>query len=226
MKIAILFSGQPRTVKVSYENLKHNLFSTEHDIKCFAHIWSESDEDGDHRGWKTPINYEELQDCLQIYQFQRVQIDKQKMFKNLWEGKTGPFGNIYPMNYSLQKMSQLFKNYVDEFSENFDFVIRMRFDHFLKQKIEFDKIDVNKIHVSGTSWAGTNVVDDTLCGASQDNIIKIYNNIFDNHIEKYKNQTNIPNPEICFTQHLIDSDLYHLICKNHMFDFGLNRINK
>lgn len=223
MKIAILFSGQPRTVKLSYENLKDSIFYSEHDIKYFAHIWSESDEGATHKGLKLPVFYEELRDCLEIYKFERVQIDKQKMFKNLWYGKSGEFGNLYPMNYSLQKVTQLFKNYVEEFSENFDFVVRMRFDHYLKQRVDFDKIDINKIHVSGESWGTSPIVDDTICCASQENIIKIYNSIFDSQVEKYKNEQIIPNPEVCFTQHLIDNELYYLVSKNHMFNFGLNR---
>lgn len=223
MKIAVIFSGQPRTASSSFENLKANVFTDEHEFTYFGHIWKQSDDDGDFRGWKTPFNYEELDNSLKLYSFEKIEIEKQKMFKNFWEGKVGEFANGYPMNYSIQRACLLFKDYIEKSQNSFDFVLKIRLDHLLTQKINFENLDLDKVHVSAESWSGSRIVDDTLCGTSQKNFIKIYSTIFDDYFEKYKNSESIPNTETSFTERLIDIELYKDVIRNPMFNFRLNR---
>lgn len=47
MKIALCFSGQPRYIRESYENIKEKLLYNGNEVDIFAHFWWNDDYIGD-----------------------------------------------------------------------------------------------------------------------------------------------------------------------------------
>ena len=212
MKIAVVFYGQPRDVIDSYPSIKEKLLNNSNvEIDLFAHFWESH----------------EYKEALDLYNFKEVKLEQPKDFSHLYEGKSGfchKSFTLYPMWYSIQSGCELLKNYIKENNVKYDFVVRIRFDIFFHHNITFDLLNKNLLYTSEAAWGGHEYLfDDSwgICG--QTKYIKIYENIFDNFVNRHITRNFIHRGEENTYEHLKDMNLLNIVKRNRMLDFALFR---
>jgi hypothetical protein len=136
MKIALCFSGQPRSFEKGYDYYKKNLLDN-YDVDIFIHSW----------------NTEYNEKIIDLYK------PKDYLFENKLEGNfdslytnTPDIENFPPrftvsMLYSMYKSCQLKINYEMKQKFIYDWVIKSRTDYALNGKIPFENLDKNKLYI-------------------------------------------------------------------------------
>ena len=203
MKIALVFFGQARDVKESFKSIKENLIDG-NDVDIFAHTW----------------NSNEVLDVLSTYNCKAISIETQKDFNVFYNNKTlfcPKSLNIVSMFYSQQKGCELVK----ESGIEYDFVVRLRFDMYLRHKIDFSKLNKNCIYVSEAAWAGSHLVDD--CWMVSDN--SLYNMVYSTICNDLITHTTnfVDRAEGCKYNHYKRLGLLDFVKRERMLDFALNR---
>lgn len=139
MKIAVCISGQPRSYQKGYEYLKKNLLD-KYDCDIFIHTWENK--------VYNPIDvitlYNPVKSVIEDYS---VVGDKNKFnqkYTNTPNAKDFPPGNVPYQYYSIFQ-SCLFKIEHEIKTQQYDWVIKTRFDFALNGIIPFETL--NKDHV-------------------------------------------------------------------------------
>jgi hypothetical protein len=207
MKIALVFYGQPRHVKENFNSFQQNILDG-NDVDVFGHTWDCNDI--------TDIGY---------YDFKKIKVEPQNNFEDYYIGKTGlpKFQNNAPMWYSTQGGCDVLKEYVDETNTHYDFVVRARYDIFLRYKIDFTKLDKDLIYVSEQAWPGSHMWDDSWGISSYENYVKIYSDLYTNYYNKHLHSQFIDRSEQNFWEHINEKGLQDKIKRERMIDFALFR---
>ena len=164
MKIVLCFSGQPRTVKESYEaSIYKNLIKVNNITDIFAHIWWRKEWDeckswnrGD--GWSQGFNLHTINNIKTLYNPLKMEVEddtdyhdfiKENFINNpnyISREKTNII-NWYPKYFSIYESNRLKNEYEKEQNFEYDMIIRLRFDTFLKFPVYIKDLDIVKLHV-------------------------------------------------------------------------------
>ena len=201
-KIALCYSGRPRSYQECYKNHKDYFRLGQKDVDVFAHMWFDEDLVGSQ--FRTDVGQgtwpdSSVKDWIDenwkpkkiIYEKPRYFAD---MFADTWQTKwkaTHPKDNQISMFYGIEQAINLKKQYEEENNFKYDYVVRMRSDLLWMQHpgpIKFEDYDQNKLHSfnvnPGPDWIQTGVKDFAILdiiawGGSEvmDKYGKIYSNL-------------------------------------------------
>jgi hypothetical protein len=137
MKIALCFSGQPRSFKTGYEYYKKNLLE-KYDVDVFFHTWADSnvDEVADLYDPKGYVISDRLDKDLINAQYPRC-ADAVKY----------PAIATVSSFYSIYESSRIKSQYELNKGFKYDWVIRTRFDYALNITIPFNDLSDKKLYV-------------------------------------------------------------------------------
>ncbi len=203
MKVAIVFSGEPRELAKSYDSIKRSIIDG-NDVDIFVHAWKSYD-------------YLEI---LKYYDCKILQVQEQKDFEFFNAGKKffcKRGGNIPSMFYSHQKVSSILL----EYGKEYDFVVRARFDLSPRHRVIFTELNRENSYVSEFSWSGSHLFDDCWSISGYSTYLKIYNKIYDNFINKQ--DESIDRAEGCKYNHYIETDTLKYVARHRFLDFDLTR---
>ena len=140
MKIAVCISGQPRSYTKGYEYLKKNVLDR-YDTDIFIHTWKNKVYDiKDVIDLYNPVDY--ITDELSIFD----KDDLNRKYTNTPDPEKFPPSNMVYAYYSLFQ-SCLLKIKNEIVSNQYDWVIKTRFDYAINGVIPFDKMDKTKIYI-------------------------------------------------------------------------------
>jgi len=172
MKIALCFSGLPRFINETYNNLSTNLIQN-YDVDVFVHTWYTPGQlmrDDGGNLWSaytfndnpsslikslynvkdikidTPIDYYN-DSVLRNYNYELTLKKYMTHFLND-KGKQYFINAVHSMWTSIYESNRLKTLYEKENNFVYDVVIRCRFDEILCSAINFQSYDMNSIHVS------------------------------------------------------------------------------
>lgn len=201
MKIALCFSGQPRSVEETFPYIEEhilNRFSPD----IYAHVWYDD-------AWvgkrivsaggvvaTNPIKDNVIHKIQTLYQPKRLLIDSPKVFDEK-EYSSRKFPQIKPQNslsqrYSIQKAFELIDS-------SYDVVIRMRFDWAIQTMIELPTV-FGKILMPNDCPHNDGVNDQFAIGPT--NLMKVYCNLYDNIDRLFYNDGVVFCDEILLYKHL------------------------
>jgi len=157
MRIAICLSGQPRTPEIGFKFIKKYLIdpNKEHQIDFFLHAWYDEKEIG--KAWDSAQPYPEGKNgyiktgtdkfLLNSYKPLKYIIEHQKDFSNHTISFNSHFSakqNILAsFFYSMNKSSELKKEYEKENNFKYDMVIRTRYDLAYMKPVDFSQFKPN-----------------------------------------------------------------------------------
>jgi hypothetical protein len=136
MKIALCFSGQPRSFKAGYEYYKRNLFD-HYEVDVFIHSWNTEHNDEIVKLYN-PVAYE-FEDVLKD--------DFDSKYKNV------PFPQKWPARFAVYAIYSMYKSLLlkqqREIANQFayDWVIKSRTDYALNGIIPFEQCEKDKIYI-------------------------------------------------------------------------------
>ncbi len=185
MKVALLFSGQPRFVEETYPFIKQNVIDN-YDVDVFSFLW-EVDSDkpykyGGDGNWKNQrISDEAINTFVDLYKPKRLETKGSMNFKHsklpfeesvkryfpgsINDPKEPDFRNRMVNNslsyfYSLCEANRIKKEYEYENDMMYDWVIRCRTDSQIHTKIEFEKYNPNVVNYSGNQNQPDGMIND------------------------------------------------------------------
>ena len=172
MKIALCFSGLPRFINETYDNLSNNLIQN-YDVDVFVHTWYISGQlmrdCGDKLWSKYTFNENPTNLIKLLYNVKGIKVDipidyfetsilcdynyeptlEKYMPHFLNDSGSRYFINAcHSMWTSIYESNKLKTEYEKENNFVYDVVIRCRFDEMLCNSINFQLYDMNSIHVS------------------------------------------------------------------------------
>lgn len=166
MKIALLFSGQPRYLNDGYKTLYDNLLS-KYDVDCFVHTWWDKKLAGKNVNFYNKLTYgrnciyeeKTLETIVSLYNPKLMMYQKQKEF-DIYPGDYAMANPLttYSQWFSVLKTNEL-KNYYSEASGiYYDLTIRCRFDcNLIKFDIDLeDYLDTPFVHTKSGFHANEN----------------------------------------------------------------------
>ena len=191
-KIALCLSGHTRNFLKPYYALKKYLLD-KYDIDVFIHTWAydgnllcSTDVSGNNR--KQVLNKNKIsEDTIKLlYNPKKITIEEQtsstfssnipKRIKSNYYKSKGPILNNYNawcQMYSISYANQLKVQHEKDNNFEYDFVIRMRFDHILDQ-FKHEWLDYRKImKFSDAFWVAPNKINDKLA-----DLYNYYYNVF------------------------------------------------
>lgn len=252
-RIAICFSGQPRTWRNCVKTWKENLFP-DYDVDVFCHIWDFNTLPNSITVGSLPnevkVEQSELDELLAVLKPKKFKIESSKEFTTVDSGQRVLDPSMTQFNggtkipsfrsqyYGIMQAARLKRQYEIENDFQYDIVVRMRYDAFftnpITQEFTFDKrIDQYNMYCIHYSWTcNTNrgrVGDIFWYAASEtyDIIADYYLNI--SHLDPncYRNLEG-PNqslyPENMFCGYIKKNDIMFDI--NHTLDIKLFRLSK
>lgn len=172
MKIALCFSGEPRSFQKGYEYYKRNLLN-DYDVDVYIHTWN---KDG-------------VQDLLALYNPKSYLIETKPKDNGISESHKvnnpdpikRPAFNAYCMFQSIYKSSQL----MQKSGKEYDWVIKSRTDYALNVKIPFAELDSSKLYIPNCRmFPARDYGNDQFAFSSQINMIN-YMSVFENAEEYY-----------------------------------------
>lgn len=201
MKIALCFSGQPRSVEETFPYIEEHIL-TPFSPDVFAHVWYDTTWTGKRlvsAGGviaSNPMPNDVIQKIQTLYNPKRLFIDAPKEFDEK-EYNTRKFPQIKPQNslsqrYSIQKSFELLDG-------QYDVVIRMRFDWAIQTTIELPKV-FGKILMPNDCLHEDGVNDQFAIGPTH--LMKIYCNLYDNIDRLFYNDGVVFCDEILLYRHL------------------------
>lgn len=137
MRIALCFSGQPRSWKAGYEYYKKNLLDN-HDVTVFIHTWDTPD-----MSWRAAaIQY----DCLHFRINGPLSEDLDKKYTNT------PNAEKWPPRFTVSALYSTFRSMMLKIDQEvktkqYDWVIKTRFDFALPCEIPFDRLEKGKLYM-------------------------------------------------------------------------------
>jgi hypothetical protein len=139
MKIALCFSGQPRSWKAGYEYYKRNLLD-KHDVDVFIHTW-------DTLGM-------EWYNAVKEYQCRNYKIDPTITGDADFTAKytNTPNAEKWPPAFTVSALYStlrccLLKIDKEILTQQYDWVIKTRFDFALSAEIPFDQLEKGKLYM-------------------------------------------------------------------------------
>lgn len=164
MKIALCFSGEPRSLEEAFPYYQKNLFALNSDIDVFVHTWYDyslvgkafeySAKEINLKSYKT----DSISKILELYNPISIKIDKPKNFmaeegfersREGWnssteEAKVTRTNNAFSQFYSVSQANHLKMEHEVERDFIYDACVRSRFDFALNVGIEFDNHSFEK----------------------------------------------------------------------------------
>ena len=214
MKIALLLSGLARKVEEGYnEYWKHVIESN--DVDVYLHYWEDA----------------EYKRVLDFYQPKKYICEKPVDFSQYKIGVESPndplarpvekynvAGNYYslPMIYGWQQVYNLIE-------DEYDIIIRSRYDLGWESPLNLAKVDSNYINISNQHWPNSEILDDNLTILNQKLGDKLFKNIFNDFITLIQNKGIINFAEKNYTDLILEKDLYKYVIKNNNIQFKLLR---
>lgn len=137
MKIALCFSGQPRSWKAGYEYYKKHILS-KHDVDVFFHTWD------------TPGM--EWRDIAIKYGTRFFKIDRPLDGDFDAKYPNTPNAEKWPTRYTVSALYSTFRSCLSKIdreveTKQYDWVIKTRFDFALSCDIPFDALEKGKIYM-------------------------------------------------------------------------------
>ena len=221
MKVAVCITGLPRCVKEGYD-LFYKQIINDYNADVYLHYWNDN-------------KYGDTEYILQTYNPKKYIAETPFSFKEYTSGVKIPYGldsstrpmqpyDIYgcftslPMFYSWQSGINLI-------DENYDCIIRGRFDIGRESTLNLDLINLNYINVSN-GWPNHTNIDDNLCILNNTYAKSLYSDIFEVFTHYIKTTKEIYYPEYNLKNVLIEKGLYDKVVKTPYLDFKLLRENK
>ena len=189
MKIALCFSGQPRFIKQVAPSIIENVIGN-HDVDVFAHLWfdevlqTQPYKYGGAGGWKDQrIAPDAIDKFKEIYNPKGIKVEKSKKFldPNLsdnylaslkrykWGAIDNPeepdfavrdVNNIISYYYSLLQVCTLKKEYEHANGFKYDYVLKIRTDSVVGNKIEYEGFPKDIIFYSGNQNQPDGMIND------------------------------------------------------------------
>jgi hypothetical protein len=136
MKIALCFSGQPRSFKEGYKYYKKNLLS-KYDVDIFMHTWTSKYDEAIIKLYKP-----------KLYIFEEpLKADFDSRYTNTPNAEKWPPRFTVSALYSMSRSLDLKMACEKENEFIYDWVIKTRTDYALNLVIPFDKLDPNKLYI-------------------------------------------------------------------------------
>lgn len=215
MKVAICFSGQPRSLNISIPSLKKNLIDI-YDCDTFIWTWmnyNESERREGHYGKfeGTDIvgngtigkwSYEDFLFLQKELKPKIITVEEEKKFDKEYIIPTWSLGTtskaIQSMFYSMKMCNDIKNIYSMSNSVEYDVVIKLRLDCYLREPLDLNQFDLTKINVSNLTH---NIGINDFCAIGNAINMNTYCSIF-SYLEQL-NELNLPfNPEILLAQYL------------------------
>lgn len=194
MKVALLLSGLPRKVEEGYKATWKNIIDN-YDTDVYLHTWKDNT-------WG--CNWEDVLNIYNTPQVKSIHIQSPFKFTKYKVGIKLPHNDTsrplpeydvmscfrqFPMFYSWQK---IFQDYLDNSNENYDCVIRSRYDMYIhRQELDLINLDLNKLN-HGPGGRG---YDDNLCITNPTNAYKVFYNIFNKLVNYSRKVGTLPEAE-------------------------------
>jgi hypothetical protein len=184
MKIALVLSGQLRSVSEGFKYIKQNLLD-HYDVDVFFHTWV--------KNWD--------RNAIDLYKPKDALIEEDSIFGNFPNyrivSSSHPARNTILMYRSIKYADMLRKNSHTEY----DWIIRTRFDFALNTKIQFNQLDRTKMYFCNTrsNIQSTEVHDQFALATPND--MSIYSSVYDN-IHSYHSEGCVVNGEDLLIYHL------------------------
>jgi len=189
MKIALCFSGQPRFIEQVAPSILENVIG-DHDVDVFAHLWFDEDlqtkpyKYGGTGKWKDQrISPDAIEKFKEIYKPKGILVENSKKFldSNLsgnylaslkrykWGSIDNPdepnfevrdVNNIISYYYSLMKVCTLKKEYEHENDFKYDYVLKIRTDSIVHNKIQYEGFPKDIIFFSGNQNQPDGMIND------------------------------------------------------------------
>jgi hypothetical protein len=139
MRIAVCISGQPRAYKQGYEYLKRNLLD-HHDCDIFIHTWKNGVYDNN--------------DVFDLYKPVKGVEEEYFVFSQVLNNKytRTPDAVKFPASSSAYAYYSMFRSCLYKIdhevkTQQYDWVVKTRFDYALNSSIPFDQLDPTKIYI-------------------------------------------------------------------------------
>jgi len=174
-RIALCYSGRPRSILECYENHKKNFRLGQDDVDVFAHLWFDETLTGSQ--FRTDVGQgtwpdSDIKEWIdENWKPKKISYEQPKSFEDMfadnWNPQwyaSHPKDNQISMFYGIEKVMNLKKQYEEENNFKYDYVVRMRTDLvFLQSPGEFEDYDQSKLHVfnviPGPDWIQTGAAD-------------------------------------------------------------------
>jgi len=215
MKVAILLSGLARNVFEGYELYFQKLID-KYNADVYCHYWKDGDWEYVLKVYK-PKKYI----CVEPFSFAEYKLDVESPNDPLARpiypyDVAGNFTSL-PMFYGWQQVYSLLEN------NEYDCIIKSRYDLGWNTIPDLSMLDLTKINVSNYHWPNNQILDDNLSIMSGKNAKSLLSDVFDEFITIIKNEKVIYFPEKNFTNIVIKKDLYKFINKSNELPFKLLR---
>lgn len=136
MKIALCLSGQPRSLEAGAEYIKRNIIEG-NDVSIFAHVWgTEKDRSAIYRAYTTRGKYLFVNNDVVFPPSNDLMNQKYSKIGN----EKHPPCNTLSMFHSIFAADYFRGNVERMGNDNFDFVVRCRYDYAVNVKIPFDQL--------------------------------------------------------------------------------------
>jgi hypothetical protein len=196
-RIALLFSGQPRSIKQSYPAFKKHVIDQNISVDVFAFFWWDASKIGEYqtdhairsvdpRKW-SKWEADAIESFIGLYSPVKMNTEKEFAFDSMdHDIYNTPFAretvSMYNSYFMVNQMKQLHeKNH----GFKYDWVIRSRPDFRLNKDIPLDQLDNEKLYVveAGIPTDGNRAIDCNFAFSNSENM-DVYCNLF-NNIEEY-----------------------------------------
>lgn len=211
MKVAFCFSGQPRDVKNTLENIKQS-WATDQDVDFFFHSWWGQNNVPFRDDAPSDVYTDDLFDYV-IETLNPVDylIEKPIEFKNQYRDSIhwpcynprfnqNPSQNIQSQFYSNMKSNQLRLKFEEQNNLKYDAVVKCRFDYLFTKKYKVKDFDLSKLNIKNDCKHTEYAINDHVAVSNGYNM-NLYCNLFDN-LEKYYNMGIEFNPEVILGYHM------------------------
>lgn len=136
MKIALCFSGQPRSFRAGYQYYRDNLLE-HYDVDVFIHSWNSERNDEIVELYKP-----------KAYEFQDTLVgDYDKLYTNTPNPHKWPPRFTVAALYSMYKSMLLKCSAESQSQTKYDWVIKSRTDYALNGKIPFESLEATKLYI-------------------------------------------------------------------------------
>lgn len=161
-RIAICFSGQPRTWRKCIDSwYKHLIEINSHsDIDVFCHIWDYNTKPNSilvgQEIVPEKVSLDEIQELTERLSPKKIMVESEKKLLPLSPHQPVTFSNFLSQYYSIMRCARLKKEYEVENMIQYDIVVRMRFDSFFMSEVSIKPVRLlgmqNTMHSFHNSW--------------------------------------------------------------------------
>ena len=156
-RIAICFSGQPRTWRKCIESWQNNLFAGLDNIDIFCHIWDFNTLPNSIIVGKEvkniPVSSEEIDELFAILKPVKFKIESAREFPLMKETQVIRTPSFLSQYYGIMNAARLKREFEIENDIEYDVVIKMRYDALIRSPIEISQdIDNHSMYCFHYSW--------------------------------------------------------------------------